>query len=277
VEIAAEVEAQHRKDGEMTECERLREQVRTLVAELDGLRPAAEQVAQLSAELAAERQKREDATTQLGKSNSHVQALQAELSAAHATIAAAEVEAKSHKEEVAVSIKKQELLSQRLVEMSTRIEVPSAKSPVADTLEVDVSKEKVANAAAQLEATRSKVDSLKARWAAMRKEAEDATVVKAKFEEAKRRMSVMEGQQEALQQEISQMRMGELKSRDSITTMTRSLSEITTKLDSAETSWNPWKDINDVRQQLGNMQTLVIVGSDLALKDGQCDEPMHGA
>jgi len=275
VEMVAEADAARKNDALTTECDRLREQVNALEAELDALRPAAEQVAQLSADLAAQRRKREDLTMILELSNAHVQALQSELSAAHTTITKAEVDVKTLKEEVAMGVKKQQLLSRRLVEISTRIEVPMAQSQIADIPEVDISKEKVENAATQLQETRSKVISLKTRWAAMRKEAADAAIIKAEFEEAKRRMSMMEEQQEALQQEISMMRMGERKRRDSFSSMTTRLSEITTKLDSAETSWTPWKDINDVKQQLGNISTLVYREGDVPLA-GHDDEAMHG-
>lgn len=228
------------------QCEELQRQVQALVKERKFM------VAQLE----TERTRVAEVTEQWEHSKQQVKALQTELEAAREKTEETQA---SHKQELALSARKSQLLSKRLVEISTKLEEPqvddlddghfiggvamwkarlhseggttSVRSDCGPVITgVDALKGTEA-AAMQLESTRGKVSSFKARWDAMRKEAD----------EAKRRIGVLEGEQQVLRNALEKTQADDQQRR-------KSFGEIVAKLSDAQNSWNPWKEIDVCKQ-----------------------------
>merc|ERR1719330_526219 len=64
--------------------------------------------------------------------------------------------------------------------------------------------------------------------------------------------------------------------RKSLTEVSQTLSEISTKLSNAETSWSPWNELNDAKQQVADMRNIVVeqIGTDGPIEKG---DQMFGA
>lgn len=79
-----------------------------------------------------------------------------------------------------------------------------------------------------------------------------------------------QGQEDTLRLELAQ---SQYERKSSLSKVSRSLSELSDQLDKAETSWAPWSQIDQVKQQLSTMQATV----DDQIKDAkQKQEEMEG-
>lgn len=228
----------------MTQCEELRHQVKALMEERN----------LATAQLEVERRKSVEVATLLEQSQQQIRALEMELDTSRANT----------EKELAVSTRKSQLLSKRLVEISTKLDEPEVtkigvkdnsptNSDSADGVrslrapwhggqynipgDGSMSRENVTKgakaAADQLESTRACVGSFKQQWGSMRQEAE----------EAKQRIAELEQQQHALLGEVAKLRTQGQQTR-------QSCAEISEKLSDAESSWNPWKEIDECKQKL---------------------------
>merc|ERR1719414_2305334 len=95
--------------------------------------------------------------------------------------------------------------------------------------------------ASELEEVRKQVFELKAE--------RDAALVQR--EEAIRNVRILKEEQESLQAEV---KVHERKRKDSLRTLSRSLSDIGAQLDSAQASWTPKQQIDDTRKRVNTLQ-----------------------
>jgi len=116
--------------------------------------------------------------------------------------------------------------------------------------------EKDAKARAELEILRVRVDKLTV---------ERDTAV-AQHQESVRQVRSLEEEQESLQKELA---MNKIKRKDSLKSISQSLSDINSQIDAVQASWTPWQEIANMREKVASIQ------QNAASEDE--DELLHGA
>lgn len=89
---------------------------------------------------------------------------------------------------------------------------------------------------------------------ALQTEVRQGKAMAARLEESQRQVNILQEEQSSLQIELATNKQ---QRRNLHSQVTRSLSNLSDKLGSAKTSWNPWEEINDVEQQLTNIKDTV--------------------
>merc|ERR1740129_1436955 len=85
------------------------------------------------------------------------------------------------------------------------------------------------------------------------------------LEDAQAERAALKAECDKLKTEVGELSAANQKRRSDVKTMTRSLSDITSKLGNAEATWNPYGVISDVKQQVADIQS--VVEKDTAVKE----------
>lgn len=67
-------------------------------------------------------------------------------------------------------------------------------------------------------------------------------------------VEALEEEQRALQLELA---TSSQKHRSSFSLLSQNLSEVSNKIETAQTSWSPWEELQDVKEKVGNMNTMI--------------------